>query len=95
MDSFLRTVGNENRILHIHGVVFVPFNTPLYDELRVVVYRKFYFNTPYGLWHVIRTVRFRLLFIAWSSFGDQVRIERLRVSTEIEYALPRRIVCES
>ena len=96
MDSFLRTMGGENRILYIHGVVCVPFNTPLYDELRVTVYTMFYFNTPYGLWQVIRTIRFRLLFIASTLFGDEVRIERLRVSTDSSTTLyPGGMLCDS
>ena len=37
----------------------------------------FYFNAPASLWHVVGTISFRLLFIASTSFGDQVRIERL------------------
>ena len=96
MESFLRTVGRENRTLYIHGVVFVPFNTPLYDELRVRVYRMFYFNMPYSFWQVIRTIRFRLLFIASTLFGDQVRIERLRLSVKPSTTLyPGGLFCES
>ena len=90
------TVDSEDRTLYIHGVVFVPFNTPLYDELRVRVYRMFYFNTPYNLWLLIRSIRFRLLFVASTSFGDQARIERLRVNTEPSTILyPGGMFCES
>ena len=90
------TVGREDRTLYIHGVVFVPFNTPLYDELRVRVYRMFYSNTPYNLWLLIRSIRFRLLFMASTSFGDQARIERLRLSVEPSTTLyPGGMFCEA
>ena len=82
MERFLVTVGRENPTLYIRGVVFVPFNTPLYDELRLRVYRMFYFNTPHNLWLLVRSIRFRLLFVASTSFGDHVRIARLRVNAE-------------
>ena len=96
MERFLVTVGREDRTLYIHGVVFVPFNTPLYDELRVRVYRMFYFNTPHNLWLLIRTIRFRLLFVASTSFGDHVRIERLRVNSEPSNSFyPGGMFCES
>ena len=95
MDRILRTLTDENT-LYIHGFVFVPFNTTLHDPLRMTVYRLFYFNTPASLWHVVRTIRFRLLFIAPTSFGDQVRIERLRVSTDPSTTLyPGGLLCES
>ena len=90
------TVGGEDLTLYIHGVLFVPFNTPLYDELHVRVYRMFYFNKPYNLWLIIRTIRFRLLFIALTSFGDQARIERLRLSVEQSPThYPGGMFCES
>ena len=98
--GYLRTTG-ENRTLtesylYNHGVVFVPFNTTLHNMLRMTVYRLFYFNTPYSLWHIARTIRFRLLFIASTSFGDQVRIERLRVNTDPSTTLyPGGLLCES
>ena len=60
--------------VYIHGTVFVPFNTHLHAELRRAVYSMFYFNTPNSL---IASLRFRLLFIASTSFGDQISIERL------------------
>ena len=82
MDRILRILPDENCILYIHGTVFVPFNTPMYYHLRSLVYRLFYFNTPYSLWYVIETIRFRLLFIASTAFGDHVRIERLRIGLD-------------
>ena len=62
------------RRFYIHGTVFVPFLTHLHYGLRMAVYTMFYFNTPYSL---ITSIRFRLLFVASTSFGDQIRIERL------------------
>ena len=82
MDRILQTLTDGNTSLYIHGAEFVTFNTTLHDRLRMTVYRLFYFNTPASLWHVVRTIRFRLLFIASTSFGDQVRIERLRISVD-------------
>ena len=96
MERFLVTVGRENPALYIHGVVFVPFNTPLYYELRLKVYKMFYFNTPHNLWLLIRAIRFRLLFVASTSFGDHVRIERLRVNSEFSTPFyPGGMFCES
>ena len=82
MDRILRFLPEENRTLYIHGAVFVPFNTPLYDRLGMIVYRLFFFNTPYCLWYVIESIRFRLLFVASTAFGDHVRIERLRLGLD-------------
>ena len=83
------------RVLYIHGAVFVPFNTTLHDNLRRTVYRLFYFNTPAFMWHLV-TIRFRLLFVASTSFGDQVRIERLRLGTDPSNTLYHDgLLCES
>ena len=96
MDRILQTLTDGNTSLYIHGAVFVPFNTTLHDRLRMTVYRLFYFNTPASLWHVVRTIQFRLLFVASTSFGDQVRIERLRISTDSSNPFyPGGLVCES
>ena len=96
MDRILQTLTDGNTTLYIHGAVFVPFNTTLHDRLRMTVYRLFYFNTPASLWHVVRTIRFRLLFIASTSFGDEVRIERLRISVDSSNPFyPGGLVCET
>ena len=96
LESFLRTVMDDNRILYIHGAVFVHFNTTLHDQLQSAVYRMFDFNSPYALWHFIRTIRFILLFVASTSFGDCERIERLRVSSDPSTTLyPSGLLCES
>ena len=63
--------------LYIDGTVFVPFNTVLHDALRMTPYVMFYFNTPHSL---VTSLRFRLLFVASTSFGDQISIERLRLT---------------
>ena len=96
MDRILQTLTDGNASLYIHGAVFVPFNTTLHDRLRMTVYRLFYFNTPASLWHVVRTIRFRLLFIASTSFGDQVSIERLRISVDSSSTFyPGGLICET
>ena len=96
MERVLQTWRDENTTLYIHGAVFVPFTTTLHDRLRMTVYRLFYFNTPASMWHTVRTIRFRLLFIASTSFGDEVRIERLRVSVDSSNSFyPGGLVCES
>ena len=96
LESFLRTVVDDNRILYIHGAVFVPFNTTLHGQLQSTVYRMFDFNSPYALWHFITTIRFRLLIVASTSFGDCERIERLRVSSDPSTTLyPSGLLCES
>ena len=96
LDGILTAMTDENCTLYIHGTVFVPFNIALHNVLRMTVYILFYFNTPYSLWHVVRTVRVRLLFVASTSFGDEVRIERLRISTEPSTTLySGGLLCES
>ena len=96
MERILQTLTDGNTSLYIHGAVFVPFNTTLHDRLRMTVYRLFYFNTPASLWHVVRTIRFRLLFVASTSFGNEVRIERLRISVDSSNSFyPGGLVCES
>ena len=62
------------RRVYIHGTVFVPFHTTLHDELRKAVYSMFFFNTPRSLW---MSLRFRLLFVASTTNGDEISIERL------------------
>ena len=73
--------GMNNR-LYIHGTVFLPFNAVIKDVLLMTVYRLFYFNTPYAVWHFIRAIRFRLLFVASTSSGNHITIERLRLTSE-------------
>ena len=96
MERILQTLTDGNTSLYIHGAVFVPFNTTLHDRLRMTVYRLFYFNTPACLWHVVRTIRFRLLFVASTSFGNEVRIERLRLSVDSSNSFyPGGLLCET
>ena len=97
MDRILRILPEENCTIYIHGAVFVPFNTTLHDRLRMLVYRLFYFNTPYCLWYVIESLRFRLLFVASTAFGDHVRIERLRIGLDPTPTLYHgtQMICES
>ena len=84
-------------MLYIHATVFVPFLTTLHADLRLAVYRMFYHNTPYSVWHFIRAIRFRLLFVASTSFGDQLRIERLRLTDELSDPVysGAELLCES
>lgn len=94
----MRDHGEERCTVYIHGTVFVPFNTVLYDHLRLTVYKMFYFNTPYSF-HInfVRAIEFRLLFVASTAFGDQLRIERLRLTNEHSDTIYHgtTILCES
>ena len=95
MERVFQTWTNGTTVLYIHGAVFVPFNTTLHDRLRKTVYRLFYFNVPACMWY-LATIRFRLLFVASTSFGDQVRIERLRLGTDPSNTLYHNgLLCES
>ena len=60
--------------VYIHGTVIVPFRTTLSIELQEAVYSMFFFNTPRSLW---ASLRFRLFFMASTSVGDGMSIERL------------------
>jgi len=66
--------------LYIHGTVFLPAYVTSFDHIRMEVYRMFYFNTPYTVFNFTSRIRFRLLFVSSSAFGDQIRIERLFVT---------------
>ena len=95
MERIFSDLDDGDTTLYIHGAVFVPFNMPLHDRLRKTVYRLFYFNTPACMWYLV-TIRFRLLFVASTSFGDQVRIERLRLGTDPTNTLyPGGLLCET
>ena len=95
MERVFSTLTDEAIVLYIHGAVFVPFNTALHDRIRKTVYRLFYFNTPACMWYLV-TIRFRLLFVASTSFGNEVRIERLRLGTDPSNTLyPGGLMCET
>jgi len=80
MENFVRS--SEGRSpMYIHGTVFFPFNVISFDHIRMEVYRMFYFNTPYRVFNFTSRIRFRLLFISSSTFKDQIRIERLFVTS--------------
>ena len=77
--AFLRSIYLENpnvshKTLYIRGTVFIPFGIIPGVEVRLTVYRLFYFNTPYAVWHFIRCIRFRLLFVGTTSVGDRIEI---------------------
>ena len=72
VECFVRDHGI--RRVYIHGTVIVPFRTTLSIELREAVYSMFFFNTPNSLW---ASLRFRLFFMASTSVGDGMSIERL------------------
>jgi len=82
--------------LYIHGTVFLPFPMIAYDHIRMEVYRMFYFNTPYRVYNFIPRLRFRLLFISSTTYGDQIRIERLFVTSRVSDTLYHDgMACES
>jgi len=95
LEDFVRT--SEGRSpLYIHGTVFMPFHIISYDHIRMEVYRMFYFNTPYRLYNFIPRLRFRLLFVSSSTYGDQIRIERLMVRSSVSDTLYHDgMACES
>jgi len=76
--------------MYIHGTVFFPLNVISYDHIRMEVYRMFYFNTPFLVFEFTSRIRFRLLFISSSTFGDQRRFERLFVTPNASNTLPQR-----
>lgn len=83
LEAFMQDHSDQHGTAFIHGTVFIPFKTVLHENLRLTVYRMLYFNTPYSfLIHFVRTIRFRLLFVASTALGDRIRIERLRVTNE-------------
>ena len=82
--------------LYIHGTVFMPFHIVAFDHIRMEVYRMFYFNTPYRVYNFIPRLRFRLLFISSTAYGDQIRIERLFVTPRVSDTLYHNgMMCES
>jgi len=82
--------------LYIHGTVFLPFHMIAYDHMCMEVYRMFYFNTPYRVYNFIPRLRFRLLFISSTTFGGQIRIERLFVTSRVSDTLYHDgMACES
>jgi len=94
LENFVRTTEGRSP-LYIHGTVFFPFHIISYDHIRTEVYRMFYFNTPYRLYDFITRLRFRLLFVSSSTFGDQIRIERLMVRSSVSDTLYHGgMVCE-
>ena len=101
LENFIRNItditSTSHPTLYIHATVFVPFLTTLHADLRLTVYRMFYHNTPYSVWHFIRAIRFRVLFVASTSFGDQLRIERLRLTDELSdpVYVGSELLCES
>ena len=101
LENFIRSItditSTWHPTLYIHATVFVPFLTTLHADLRLAVYRMFYHNTPYSVWHFIRANRFRVLFVASTSFGDLLRIERLRLTSESSYPVypGSDLLCES
>jgi len=86
LEDFVRTTEGRSP-LYIHGTVFFPFRVISYDHIRMEVYRMFYFNTPYRVYNFSSMIRFRLLFVSSSTFGDQIRIERLFVRSTVSDTL--------
>ena len=86
LEDFVRTSEGRNP-LYIHGTVFMPFHIIAYDHIRMEVYRMFYFNTPYRVYNFVPRIRFRLLFVSSSTFGDEIRIERLFVRSSVSDTL--------
>jgi len=95
MEDFVRS--SEFRSpMYIHGTVFFPLNVISYDHIRMEVYRMFYFNTPFLVFEFTFRIRFRLLFISSSTFGDQIRFERLFVTSNASNTLYHNgMTCES
>jgi len=80
LEAFVRSSEGQSP-LYIHGTVFFPLHVISFDHIRMEVYRMFYFNTPYRVYNFVSRIRFRLLFVSSSTFGDQIRIERLFVTS--------------
>ena len=95
MEDFVRSTEGRTP-MYIHGTVFFPLSVISYDHIRMEVYRMFYFNTPFRVFTFTSTIKFRLLFISSSTFGDQKRIERLFVTSNASDTLYHNgMVCET
>ena len=62
------------RIMYIHGAVELPIEPT--REVRVAVYRLFFYNTPYEAFDVLPSIRYRLFFARRSNRTD-AEIRRL------------------
>ena len=47
--------------MYVHGCVVVPCEVT--NEMRAAVFRMFSHNTPFSVFNVVRTPRFRLFFV--------------------------------
>ena len=102
LSDFLRSIYLENpnvsrETLYIRRTVFIPFGIIPGVAVRLTVYRFFYFNTPYAVWHFIRCIRFRLLFVGTTSVANGIAIVRLSLTNEPSDSLypGDHVLCES
>jgi len=59
--------------MYVHSLVEMPIETT--REIRVQVYRLFFYNTPFDAFNVIMSIRFRLFFVRGDP--EDVAIQRL------------------
>ena len=64
-----------DRIMYVHGAVELPIDPT--REVRVAVFRLFFYNTPYEAFDVLASIRFRLFFFQRS---DRTDTEILRLT---------------
>ena len=83
--------------LYICGTVFIPFGITPSVDVRLTVYRFFYFSTPYSVWYFISCIRFRLLFVGSTSVQNRIEIVRLSLTKERSDSLcpADNVLCES
>ena len=84
METYLQNIDDIRvlQTLYIRGTVFVPFHIIPNLNLRLAVYRLFYFNTPYSVWHFVRNIKFRLLFVGTTSLENRAAIVSLSLTNQ-------------